>query len=823
MNNGNVGIKDSSPDGLLDVNGSFMLNGSLFSVGALGQGSLLVANSIGNITELTKGSDNYVLTVNGNRLSWEPDDTGTGSTPGGTTGNFQYNNSGSFGGSDALNFNSGTKTLTIANDAPFAINSTTVSIADNDISFNGTNTTFTQTSASGSGNFTFKPKEAGNVFIDVTSTSITKIKDASTKAVFAIDLVNANKDLGGELFCDNANMGGPSEPCKHEASINFQTNGNDMFLLGYENNGKLFKIGDEGGLNTNRIVLDTNGKVGIGTLSLNDQLTINGVFAIRETSAPSSNTNFGKFYVNSSNSKPYFMDDSGDKYNLSNGNSFNSSDYLRSNVSTTYSGSGTLTIASGTSFDVNSTNVSFADTEIELDGGATTINGNNAITLFPNSNSNLNIRLDGTSDFIVDTDKFTVLDTGNVGVGNTNPNSKLTVNGTLALLEGSAPSSNTNFGKFYVNSSDSKAYFMNDSGVSFSLTNGSSFNAGDYLLSTGNTTYSGSGTLTIASGTRFDVDSSNVSFADTEIDLDGGATTINGNNAITLFPNSNSNLNIRLDGTSDFIVDTDKFSVLDTGNVGIGTASPSQKLEILGRASFQETTADSANPGYGLIYINSSDSELYFDADDDLPVKLTNDGALSVTNEWTDTGSILHPADSSGEETIVIGGTTSGGADIVLTNGGSAIFNQNNNNVDFKVDGDTQDNVIFVKGSSDSVGILTSNPGANLSVNGDVAFIPSSVQTINNTVSLTPTKTIMRIKSNGGAKTMTANPQIAAGTDGQILILKGDSDTDTLMFDHGSGLRMTDGVGFTLGKGDILQFIYDATDNEWIEMVRSNK
>jgi phage baseplate assembly protein gpV len=685
VNNGNVGIKDSSPDGLLDINGSLMLNGSLFSVGALGQGSLLVAKSAGNISELTKGTNHYVLKVNGNALKWETDNTGTGSAPGGLSGNFQYNNSGSFGGSDALNFNSGTKTLSVASDAPLDINSTTLSIADTDISFDGTNTTFTQTSVSGTGNFTFKPKEAGNVFIDVTSTSITKIKDSSTKAVFAIDLVNANKSPGGGMLLDCAPGEFGTEPCKHEASINFQTNGNDMFLLGYENNGKLFKIGDEGGLNTNRFVLDTNGKVGIGTLSLNDQFTINGVFAIRETSAPSSNTNFGKFYVSSSNSKPYFMNSSGVSISLTNGSSFTSSDYLRSNATTTYS-SGTLTIASGTTFDVNSTNVSFADTEIELDGGATTINGNNAITLFPNSNSNLNIRLDGTSDFIVDTDKFSVLDTGNVGVGNTNPNSKLTVNGSLALLEGSAPSSNTNFGKFYINSSDSKAYFMNDSGVSFSLTNGSSFDANNYLRSNANTTYS-SGTITFNSGTTVDIDSTNVSIADTDLNLDGGATTINGNNAITLFPNSNSNLNIRLDGTSDFIVDTDKLVVLNTGNVGI----------------------------------------------------------------------------------------------------------------------------------------LTSNPGANLSINGDVAFIPSSVQTINNTVSLTPTKTIMRVKSNGGAKTMSANPQIADGTDGQILILKGDSDTDTLMFDHGSGLKMTDGVGFTLGNGDILQFIYDATDDEWIEMLRSNK
>jgi hypothetical protein len=41
-------------------------------------------------------------------------------------------------------------------------------------------------------------------------------------------------------------------------------------------------------------------------------------------------------------------------------------------------------------------------------------------------------------------------------------------------------------------------------------------------------------------------------------------------------------MNIRLDGTSDFVVDTNKLVVIDTGDIGIGTSSIDAKLEVNG-------------------------------------------------------------------------------------------------------------------------------------------------------------------------------------------------------------------------------------------------
>lgn len=60
-------------------------------------------------------------------------------------------------------------------------------------------------------------------------------------------------------------------------------------------------------------VSDTSlhGNVGVGDTNPIEQLTVGGVTALKETTAPSATTNYGKLYVKSSDSKLYFMDDAG--------------------------------------------------------------------------------------------------------------------------------------------------------------------------------------------------------------------------------------------------------------------------------------------------------------------------------------------------------------------------------------------------------------------------------------------------------------------------------------------------------------------------------
>jgi hypothetical protein len=58
------------------------------------------------------------------------------------------------------------------------------------------------------------------------------------------------------------------------------------------------------------------GNTGIGTASPNEQLTVEGVLSLDETSAPSATSGYGKIYVKDADSKLYFKDDGGTEFDL---------------------------------------------------------------------------------------------------------------------------------------------------------------------------------------------------------------------------------------------------------------------------------------------------------------------------------------------------------------------------------------------------------------------------------------------------------------------------------------------------------------------------
>jgi len=86
-----------------------------------------------------------------------------------------------------------------------------------------------------------------------------------------------------------------------------------------------------------------------------------------------------------------------------------------------------------------------------------------------------------------------------------------------------------------------------------------------------------------------------------------------------------------------------------------------------------------------------------------------------------------------------------------------------------------------------------------------------------------PDSTIMNIVATvgGGAVTMTSNPTIADGINGQILILRGSHATDTITLTDGNGMQLNGDI--TLGLNDTITLYYDALiANDWIEITRSD-
>ena len=69
---------------------------------------------------------------------------------------------------------------------------------------------------------------------------------------------------------------------------------------------------------------------------------------------------------------------------------------------------------------------------------------------------------------------------------------------------------------------------------------------------------------------------------------------------------------------------------------------------------------------------------------------------------------------------------------------------------------------------------------------------------------------------------ITANPQIASGEDGQIIMIINISSTGTLKLNNGNGLKLAGGVSFTMGQGDVIEFVYSSNLGVWLEVTRSD-
>lgn len=467
--------------------------------------------------------------------------------------------------SGTLTFDAGT-TLTMAAGSTLDINSTSVSIADTDITLDGANTSFTQST----GNISLVPASGSNVIGTVASGGEFKINSSDlvfngTNARVGIGTANpsAKLDVNGTIkgltvngssanFSAYANTGKLiSSSVVNGTTANFTTgnfasltlasvtvttlNSTTINNSGTSSTAKLISSGLVNGTvaNFNKVIASgsvngdnanfsniiasgifngttssfdgdfTDGsilfsnaqgvisednaqlhwdrasnKMALGIATPNEKITINGNLALDGSSVPTPSAGFGKLYVNSVNSLLYFQNDQGVSFNLLNGNTptapeaggsnhnfqFNNSGVIGGNGALNFfKGNKTLQVASDAILDINSTNVSIADSNISFDSAS-------GVTFTPTAGQSLNIALSGAGDFTVNTNQiYADSSASKLGIMIGSPNETLTVNGNLSTREVAAPSATGNFGKVYVKSSDSKLYFKDDAGTEFGI------------------------------------------------------------------------------------------------------------------------------------------------------------------------------------------------------------------------------------------------------------------------------------------------------------------------------------------------------------------
>lgn len=93
-------------------------------------------------------------------------------------------------------------------------------------------------------------------------------------------------------------------------------------------------------------------------------------------------------------------------------------------------------------------------------------------------------------------------------------------------------------------------------------------------------------------------------------------------------------------------------------------------------------------------------------------------------------------------------------------------------------------------------------------------------QTLTPGATIQPVSSYVRIQGDG-ASVVLGNPQIAPGTPGQLLTLQGVSSLFKVTLVDGAGLQTMLNQPFNLGEFDTIQFIYDDSSGNWVEINRS--
>ena len=217
-------------------------------------------------------------------------------------------------------------------------------------------------------------------------------------------------------------------------------------------------------------------------------------------------------------------------------------------------------------------------------------------------------------------------------------------------------------------------------------------------------------------------------------------------------------------------------------------------------------------------------------------------GTLAVTGAVTlanttgsttkDTGALIVEGGVGVEQNLNVGGTAAIAGAVTLS---ATTTSTTKDTGALVVDGGVgiEEN-LNAGGNAGITGDLTVNGNATLGNAGSDAVTVNGAATLNSklitapsgsTVEILPaagitdiTRAFMQIRGNGGTADISADPQIVAGTAGQVLTIQGMSDDNWVKFDDGTGLKLDTGVSFTLKNGYLIQFIYDGT--VWRETFR---
>ena len=434
--------------------------------------------------------------------------------------------------------------------------------------------------------------------------------------------------------------------------------------------------------------------------------------------------------------------------------------------------------------------------------------------------------------------RMTLTAAGSLGVGTTNPTQQLEITGNLGLPAFSATGGSPNGGVIYsggypVFFSDNTNLFMGNQAGNFTHTVNGNIGIGNNALVA---LTSGGDNVAIGSNAQASnqTATTNVAIGNmAEYTMNNGSYNVAvGNSALEKMVGGNYNVAIgssalyKLNGgTSNTAIGHSSFYSLTTGDLNLA----------LGLQSGYNLTTGSYNTLLGSYSDVTYSNQTYSTAigymarvSDSNCLALGGTGAsavrVSVGSSSADASAVLDLV-STNKGFLPPRMTLAQRNAIGSPANGLQIYNTDTKRTNYY---DGSNWIDQVSGNATTLEAICRNgykTTTSMEVGGSTIYTPSAnnaVSAASGVTSAMLAKRIIRVYGNGGPIDITANPQIAAGSDGQIILLEGKSDTNTLKFDTGTGLALSGGVSFTMGAGDTLQLMYDSGTSLWYEISRSD-